>query len=136
MLVRCACGDLRRERCAATRFFFSASYDNDNTTWQLYPQEPRIGPCSQHEVGHRVRKSLRLENNNRDHETGKYLKFPTDEHSTTRAHFPAHQGFPEMIQHTETIKVCFGQAQPEEIEAFCARQVDCPQVCLCIHDGI
>lgn len=40
-----------------------------------------------------------------------------------------------MIQHTETVKVCFGYAEPGEIEQFCARRLDPPQVrcvCMCV----
>eukprot|EP00752_Nemacystus_decipiens_P011601 g10302.t1 len=37
-------------------------------------------------------------------------------------------GFAEMIQHTETVKVCFGYAEPGEIEEFCAHRLDPPQL--------
>eukprot|EP00752_Nemacystus_decipiens_P010138 g9034.t1 len=37
-------------------------------------------------------------------------------------------GFADLMHHSETIKMCSGNAQPGEIEAFCAEQKDPPQL--------
>lgn len=47
-------------------------------------------------------------------------------------HTRPNQGYLEMMEHEQTVKVCAGDAQPAEMKAFYARQQDPPQVRSCV----
>lgn len=40
------------------------------------------------------------------------------------------QGFAEIVHHKDTVKVCSDNLDPADMESFCARHRDAPQVCV------